>query len=101
MTALLSVGLGLKPEHYDQALACDAEGLWFEVHPENCLMAGGPRLRWLGLDVLDHHRDDDDHARVQFVARFRIGGKPAQRLRELSRFVREDGRWFYVDGQVE
>lgn len=61
----------------------------------------GPRLRWLGLDVLDHHRDDDDHARVQFVARFRIGGKPAQRLRELSRFVREDGRWFYVDGQVE
>ena len=61
----------------------------------------GPRLRWLGLDVLDHHRDDDDHARVQFVARFRIGGQPAQRLRELSRFVREDGRWFYVDGQVE
>ncbi len=47
MTALLSAGLGLKPEHYDQALACAAEGLWFEVHPENCLVAGGPRLRWL------------------------------------------------------
>lgn len=59
------------------------------------------RLRWLGLDVLEHHRDDADHARVRFVARFRVGGQSAQRMRELSRFVREDGRWFYVDGDVD
>lgn len=39
-------GLGLKAEHYTQALACDAAGLWFEVHPEN-YMVGGPRLAWL------------------------------------------------------
>lgn len=39
-------GLGLKAEHYAQALDCDAEGLWFEVHPEN-YMVGGPRLAWL------------------------------------------------------
>ena len=47
MTSLLSAGLGLKPAHFDAALACPAEGLWFEVHPENYLVAGGPRLRWL------------------------------------------------------
>jgi len=47
MTSLLSAGLGLKPEHYDDAVGCAAEGLWFEVHPENYLVAGGPRLRWL------------------------------------------------------
>ncbi len=63
--------------------------------------APGAPLRWLGLDVLEHQRDDADHARVRFVARFRIGGRSAQRLRELSRFVREDGRWFYVDGDVD
>jgi len=40
-------GLGLKPEHYDAALACASEGVWFEVHAENYLIAGGPRLRWL------------------------------------------------------
>ena len=40
-------GLGLKPEHYDAALACTSEGMWFEVHAENYLIAGGPRLRWL------------------------------------------------------
>lgn len=47
MTASLSAGLGLKPTHYDDALACRAEGLWFEVHPENYMVDGGPRLRWL------------------------------------------------------
>ena len=39
-----TAGLGLKPQHYAGALACDAEGLWFEVHPENYMSAGGPRL---------------------------------------------------------
>lgn len=43
----LTAGLGLKPQHYDAALACRAEGLWFEVHPENYMVAGGPRLAWL------------------------------------------------------
>ena len=40
-------GLGLKPEHHDAALACRSEGMWFEVHAENYLVAGGPRLRLL------------------------------------------------------
>ena len=47
MTTVLSAGLGLKPQHYDAALACPADGLWFEVHPENYMVAGGPRLAWL------------------------------------------------------
>ena len=47
MTTALTAGLGLKPQHYDAALTCLASGLWFEVHPENYLVAGGPRLAWL------------------------------------------------------
>jgi uncharacterized protein (UPF0276 family) len=43
----LSAGLGLKAEHYDAAASAQAEGLWFEVHPENYMVAGGPRLGWL------------------------------------------------------
>lgn len=39
-----TAGLGLKPQHYDDALASDAAGLWFEVHPENYMSAGGSRL---------------------------------------------------------
>lgn len=47
MNVILTAGLGLKPQHYDAARACPAGGLWFEVHPENYLVAGGPRLGWL------------------------------------------------------
>ena len=47
---MLTAGVSLKPEHYDDALssrAAAAPGLWFEVHPENYMVAGGPRLHWL------------------------------------------------------
>jgi len=46
-TTALSAGLGLKPQHFGEARACSADGLWFEVHPENYLVEGGPRLAWL------------------------------------------------------
>ncbi|MDP1671591.1 MAG: DUF692 domain-containing protein [Burkholderiales bacterium] len=47
MTTFLTAGLGLKPQHFDAALDCGSAGLWFEVHPENYMVAGGPRLAWL------------------------------------------------------
>jgi len=43
----LSAGLGLKPQHFDAARDCRADGLWFEIHPENYMVEGGPRLAWL------------------------------------------------------
>lgn len=55
--------------------------------------------RWLGLDVRRHLLQDDSHAMVEFVARYRIAGR-GHRLHELSRFVHEDGRWYYVDGEM-
>ena len=55
--------------------------------------------KWLGLEVKRHEVQDDSHATVEFVARYRIAGR-GHRLHELSRFVREDGRWHYVDGDM-
>lgn len=43
----LTAGLGLKPEHYRPAFEARNKELWFEVHPENYMVAGGPRLAWL------------------------------------------------------
>jgi len=43
----LGAGLGLRPQHYAAALEDTTSGLWFEVHPENYMVAGGPRLAWL------------------------------------------------------
>ncbi|MEJ8809760.1 DUF692 domain-containing protein [Variovorax ureilyticus] len=47
MSGTITAGLGLKPQHFDAALADRSGGLWFEVHPENYMVAGGPRLGWL------------------------------------------------------
>ena len=55
--------------------------------------------KWLGLEVRAHAASDDT-ATVEFVARCRVGGR-AQRMHETSRFVREDGCWFYVDGVID
>ncbi len=53
--------------------------------------------KWLGLEVREHKMTGADTAEVEFVARYRVAGA-AVRLHERSRFVREGGRWFYVDG---
>jgi len=42
-----TAGLSFKPVHYEQAMACPAAGLWFEVHAENYMVEGGPRLAML------------------------------------------------------
>jgi SEC-C motif domain protein len=56
--------------------------------------------KWLGLDVRDAPPAQGGQAEVEFVARYRIGGR-AVRLHERSRFERlDDGRWYYVDGEV-
>ena len=43
----LTAGIGLKAEHYDDALRCRSAGVWFEVHAENYMIEGGPRRSWL------------------------------------------------------
>lgn len=57
-------------------------------------------VKWLGLQVRAHRIVAADRGEVEFVARYRVGGR-AVRLHERSRFVREsDGRWYYTDGDA-
>ena len=56
-------------------------------------------VKWLGLEVR-HAQASGAAGVVEFVARYRDGGR-AVRLHEISRFVREDGRWTYIDGQMQ
>jgi SEC-C motif-containing protein len=62
------------------------------------LAAQQPAPTWLGLDV-KYHEEDGENATVEFIARLRYGGGKAQRMHEISRFVREDGCWYYLDGR--
>lgn len=105
------------PLHAGAAIAADAERLMrsrysaYALGERDYLLATwhpttrpgtldlDPAVRWLGLSVKRHqHSAPDDAATVEFVARCRRGGGPAARLHEVSRFVREGGRWYYLDG---
>lgn len=57
-------------------------------------------VKWLGLEVRQIKVVDPEHAEVEFVARQRDASGRAHRLHERSRFVRQQGRWFYVDGTI-
>jgi SEC-C motif-containing protein len=59
-----------------------------------------PGVKWLGLDVRAHRRTGATTAEVEFVARQKPAHGAAVRLHERSRFVCEDGRWLYVDGDA-
>jgi SEC-C motif-containing protein len=71
------------------------------TRPAALNLAQDTATRWLGLKIRRHEMTGKDSAIVEFVARFRVGGGSAQRMEEVSRFLREDdGRWYYVDGDV-
>ncbi len=72
---------------------------WHGSTRPQALEANPAGLKWLGLQVKQHQVQDENHATVEFVARSRLHGR-ASRLHETSRFVREDGKWLYVDGDI-
>lgn len=55
--------------------------------------------QWIGLVVKRHEQQNPNQAIVEFVASYKVKGR-AYKLHEVSRFVREEGRWFYVDGDT-
>jgi SEC-C motif-containing protein len=89
------------------------------TRPTEPVMSEEEKVQWLGLEVKSALRlrqrkvsgaeartpadpsSGPDRDTVEFVARFKLNGR-AQRLHEISNFVREPAeggpRWFYVDG---
>jgi len=63
-------------------------------------LAKDAESKWVGLEVKRYENPKPDSAIVEFVARYKVNGR-AHRLHEISRFVRENGRWFYLAGDVE
>ncbi|KIV73936.1 hypothetical protein SZ55_1040 [Pseudomonas sp. FeS53a] len=86
VTHRLGAGLGLKPAHFAEALAYEAEGLWYEVHPEN-YMVGGPRLAWLER-VAERHPLSLHGVSLSLAADAPPDPAHLERLRELADRVR-------------
>jgi SEC-C motif domain protein len=69
------------------------------TRPDEVALANDVPAKWIGLRVIRCASQGSDAATVEFVARYRINGR-AHRMHETSRFVREAGHWFYVDGEL-
>lgn len=68
-----------------------------DTRPPSLRLADEPRAKWLGLSIKSHRVNDTEYAEVEFVARYKIQGR-AFRLHEISRFLRVNECWFYLDG---
>ncbi|MDH4133241.1 MAG: YchJ family metal-binding protein, partial [Gammaproteobacteria bacterium] len=69
------------------------------TRPHTLNLPDAPVPQWLGLKVLrtESGGPEDREGVVEFLVRYKVNGR-AERLHETSRFVREAGRWFYLDG---
>lgn len=78
----------LKKTWHPDTLPSDIDQLFNEV-----------TTRWLGLTIQSYQVSDATHAKVEFIARYKIAGR-AYRLHEESCFEwRADNAWYYVDGE--
>ena len=68
-----------------------------ETRPAALNLHDDTPTKWLGLQVKHVENTSDTTAIVEFVARYKIGGK-AERLHEISQFVCVDGCWYYLVG---
>ncbi|HEX5388379.1 MAG TPA: DUF692 family protein, partial [Burkholderiaceae bacterium] len=101
---MLTAGLGLKPAHFAEALADTSAGLWFEVHPENHLVDGGPRLAWLRA-VGERHPMSLHGVSMSLAGLDRPDPSHLLRLSALVQqlnpaLVSEHLAWCTLDGQV-
>ncbi|QDI05252.1 MULTISPECIES: YchJ family metal-binding protein [Xanthomonas translucens group] len=89
----------LMRSRYSAYVRRDADYLRASWHPSTrpAQLELDTHTTWLGLTVQRVVASAADRAEVAFLARYRIGGGSAVRMTEHSRFVREDGRWYYLD----
>ena len=71
-----------------------------QTRPTKQALKKAEPLHWLGLEIVRTEAGEalDDAGLVEFIATYRDGEQVA-RLHEVSRFIRENGRWVYVAGE--
>ncbi len=75
---------------------------WYEkTRPDDLNMDDYEHVNWIGLEILasEEGGQGDQDGTVEYIARFEVHDQ-MRSLHEVSRFVHEDGQWFYVDGKI-
>jgi SEC-C motif domain protein len=92
----------LMRSRYSAFVLCNEQYLLATWHPTKrpASIPFNKNQKWLGLRVVEAKLTGDACAEVEFIARSRVSNAAAVRQHERSRFVREGGVWFYVDGDA-
>jgi len=71
------------------------------TRPAQLDLSQGPHPNWLGLKVCNTSAcsETTSNGTVEFIARYQAEGITGV-IHEVSRFAKEGGRWFYVDGTL-
>ena len=93
---------------YSAYAKCDVDFLHSSLHPahrqdhdRNATRRWAENSEWLGLEIAatEAGQEADDEGKVEFIATFKEKGV-IRRYHEQSRFKKEQGKWFFVDGQM-
>lgn len=68
-----------------------------DTRPQALNLADDTTTKWLGLQVKHVKINGEKDATVAFIARYKINGK-AERMHEISQFLRIENRWYYFSG---
>lgn len=71
-------------------------------HEKDALETVINRTTWIDLEVVSTNEggQGDDQGQVEFIATYQRDNR-VEKLHERSNFVKEDGRWYYVDGDFD
>ncbi len=74
---------------------------WHKSKRPKTLDLNTQKINWLRLTVLNIEggTEKDTTGKVEFIAEFKISSKQGK-LHEISNFLKEDSKWFYVDGDI-
>jgi len=92
---------------YSAYVCDDNEYLWQTWQPQTRptelaeVSSASVGLVWCGLQILACRQGlaQDSCGEVEFIARYECDGERGQ-LHELSQFVKQQARWFYLRGEI-
>jgi len=94
----------LMRSRYSAFVAGDIAYLIKTLHPdkqqaddEAVLRQTIEQTQWLGLKIIDH-KSAENNATVEFIAFYQ--DEVVGQLHERSQFIKQNGQWFYVDGEM-
>lgn len=70
-------------------------------HPYEAIEKWANQTAWKGLEIIGSQKGTETEVTgiVEFKARFNDGGSKDDLLHESSNFIKENGKWYYVDGK--